>query len=83
MNERRKVTIEGMGKVLGETNNQMDNGNNEDDYEEDEEQTENEEEDSEGEETDDENKFEWEGSNKETIVNDKEADNKVEGYTRG
>jgi hypothetical protein len=58
MNEGRKVTIKGMGKVLGETNNQMDSGNNEDNYEEDEEQMENEEEDSKGEETDDENKFE-------------------------
>jgi hypothetical protein len=34
MNKGRKVTIEGMAKVLGETNNQMDSGNNEDDYEE-------------------------------------------------
>ncbi len=78
MNEGRKVTTEGMGKVLGETNNQMDSGNNEDNYEEDDEQTENEEEDSEGEETDDKNKFEWEGSNEETIANNKEADNEVE-----
>jgi hypothetical protein len=78
MNEGRKVTIEGMGKVLRETNNQINSGNNEDNYEEDKEQTENEEKDSEVEETDDENKFEWEGSNKETIVNGEEADNEVE-----
>jgi hypothetical protein len=67
-----------MGKVLGETNNQMDSGNNDDDYEGDKEQMETEEEDSKGEETDDENEFKWEGSNEETIANDKEADNKVE-----
>jgi hypothetical protein len=83
MNEQRKVTIEGMGKVLGETNTQMDSGNNKDDYEEDEEQTENDEEDSEGGETVDKNKFKWEGSNKETIANDEEADNKVERHTIG
>jgi hypothetical protein len=67
-----------MGKVLGETNNQMDSGNNEGDYEEGKEQTENEEEDSEGEETDNKNEFEWEGSNKETIANNEEADNENE-----
>ncbi len=78
MNKGRKVTIEGMGKVLKEMNKQMDSGNNEDDYEEDEEQTENEEEDSKVEETDGKNEFEWEGSNKETIANDEEADNEVE-----